>query len=167
MLRLLTLPAWQVFLFLVMPAFFEPESYLGLVLASIWGCFIAYCTYYLGNNLYEKLPAGHDLNIKRFNFQLLFPLVYIISILLIFKGGIEINQSNFTDNRWAALIIIPAHIYAMYCTFYTIWFIAKAIATIEYNHVVTLDVYLGNFFLLWFFPIGIWWIQPKIRKIFT
>jgi hypothetical protein len=51
--------------------------------------------------------------------------------------------------------------------FYVIWFIAKAIATIEQNEVVTFDTYAENFFLLWFFPIGIWFMHPKVRKIFS
>ena len=53
----------------------------------------------------------------------------------------------------------------MYCLFYLIWFIAKSIATIENGRIVGFDIYSGNFFLLWFFPIGIWWMHPKIRKI--
>jgi hypothetical protein len=167
MKKILTLPTWQVFLLLIIPFFLPPISYLSVAILIAWGIIIAYCTYFIGNNLYEKLPVGHDLNIKRFNFQLFFPLIYIVVILLVFKGGYRIDQSNYKDYGWLAKVIIPLHIYAMFCMFYVIWFIAKAIATIEYNHVVGLDVYLGNFFLLWFFPIGIWWIHPKVRKIFS
>jgi len=116
--------------------------------------------------LYQKLPFGHDLKIKRFHLNLSFPLVYFLVVLIVFDGGYSINQDNYNDYGHLAWIIVPLHVFAMYCMFYTIWFIAKCIATIENNKVVEFDNYAGNFFLLWFFPIGIWWIHPKVRKIF-
>jgi hypothetical protein len=165
MRKILTLPTWQVFLLLIIPAIF-PSNYFGLVLTIVWAGLLVYCTYFLGNSLYEKLPAGHDLKINRFNFHLFFALAYLVIVFIVFRGGYEINQDNYKDYGWTIAIIIPLHLFTMYCMFYVIWFIAKAIATIEYNKVVTFDVYAGNFFLLWFFPIGIWFVHPKVHKIF-
>jgi hypothetical protein len=88
-------------------------------------------------------------------------------VFILFDGGYEINQNNYNEYGWWLVVIIPLHLYTMYCMFYTIWFIAKCIATIENNRVVGFDSYAGNFFLLWFFPIGIWFIHPKVRKIFS
>ena len=165
--KILTTSTWQVFLILIIPAFIPSTSLVGLVLTIVWVGFIAYCVYFLGNSLYEKLPVGHDLKIKHFHFNLLFPLVYLIIVFIVFDGGYEINQDNYKDYGWLATVIVPLHLFAMYCIFYTIWFIAKSIATIENNKVVGFDIYAGNFFLLWFFPIGIWWVHPKVRNIFS
>lgn len=164
MRKILTLPTWQVFLLLIIPAIF-PLNDFGYVLTITWVGFLAYGTYFLGCSLYDKLPAGHDLKINRFNFHLLFPLLYLAVVVVAFKGGYEINHDNYKDYGWTAGIIIPLHLFVMYCMFYVIWFIAKAIATIENNKVVAFDTYAGNFFLLWFFPIGIWFVHPKVRKI--
>jgi len=167
MKKILTLPAWQVFLLFIVPCFFPSGTLASTILTIIWVAFFAYCTYFLGDSLYQKLPVGHDLKIKRFYFHLLFPGVYMIIVYFLFGGGYEINQNNYHEYGGWLTVIIPLHLYAMYCMFYTIWFIAKCIATIENNRVVGFDNYAGNFFLLWFFPIGVWFIQPKVCKIFS
>jgi amino acid permease len=167
MKKLFTLPTWQIFLLLIIPCFFTSVTLVGTIITVIWAVVIAYCIYLLGNSLYQKLPIGHDLKVKQFHFNLLFPLVYLTIVLILFDGGYEINQNNYNEFGWWLVVIIPLHLYTMYCMFYTIWFIAKCIATIENNRVVEFDSYAGNFFLLWFFPIGIWFIHPKVRKIFS
>ena len=167
MKKLFTLPTWQVFLLLIIPCFFPSMTLVGTILTIVWAAFIAYCVYILGDCLYQKLPVGHDLKINRFRFNLFFPLVYVIIVFILFDGGYEINQNNYKEYGWSLFIIIPLHLYAMYCMFYTIWFIAKCIATVENNRVVGFDNYAANFFLLWFFPIGIWFVHPKVRKIFS
>ena len=43
---------------------------------------------------------------------------------------------------------------------------AKALKTVEWQKPVTFSDFAGEFFLIWFFPIGIWIIQPRINKLF-
>jgi len=167
MKKILTLTSWQIFILLLLPFVF-PDSYLGLLLTIIYEGLFTYCVYFLGHSLYEKLPAGHDLKIKRLDFHLFFAWVYITIVLILFKGGYNINQDNYKDFGLSIYLIVPLHIFTLYCIFYVIWFIAKSIATIQKNNVVGFGDYIGNFFLLlWFFPIGVWWIQPKVREIFS
>ncbi|MEA3425435.1 MAG: hypothetical protein U9R46_04245 [Bacteroidota bacterium] len=165
MKKLFTIPTWQVFLLLMAPAFFSSYTTIGIIIFATWGLILAFSTYTLGNILFERLPTGHDLNVRRFHFNLLFPVFYITIVFIVFDGGYDINQDNYKSFGWIAAVIVPLHLFSMYCIFYTIWFIAKAIATIENNRVVTFDNYAGNFFLLWFFPIGIWWMHPKVKRI--
>ncbi|MEJ2267947.1 MAG: hypothetical protein P8X70_02635, partial [Nanoarchaeota archaeon] len=42
---------------------------------------------------------------------------------------------------------------------------AKMIASAELKRKATSSDYIGYIFLLWFSPIGIWFIQPKVQKI--
>ena len=165
MKKILTLPTWQVFVLLILPCIF-PSSYCGIVLTILYGIFSTNCIYFLGTSLYKKLPVGHDLKIKSFTFYLFFAIAYLTIVFILFDGGYEINQDNYKNYGWTIAIIIPLHIFTMFSLFYVIWFIAKAIETIERKNVVGFGEYAGNFFLLWFFPIGIWWVHPKVRKIF-
>jgi hypothetical protein len=54
----------------------------------------------------------------------------------------------------------------MFFIFYSLYFIAKELKSVELQKPVTFSDFAGEFFLLWFFPIGIWIIQPRINKIF-
>jgi len=53
----------------------------------------------------------------------------------------------------------------MYCIFYLMYKAAKTIKTAEVQKPVSFGDFAGEFFLLWFFPIGIWFLQPKINKL--
>lgn len=167
MRKIFTIPTWQVFLLLILPGFFPVSNSIGIFISVTWALFFLCCTYLLGNILYKKLPTGHDLNLNRFHFNLFFPVIYFTIIFIVYDGGYDINQDTYKNYGRVAAIIIPLHLFSMYCMFYTIWFIGKTIATIENNKVVTFDNYAGNFFLLWFFPIGIWWMHPKIKRIIS
>lgn len=166
MQKILTRPSWQIFLLWMLPALFPP-SYFGLVLMILWLVFMFYSMYFLCYSLYQKLPSGHDLNFNRFKFHLFFVVVYSVIVILFFDGGYEINQDNFKDFGWRVYLIVPLHILMFYCMFYILWFLAKAISTIQNKRVVTLGNYATDFFLLVLWPIGIFWVHPKVRQIFS
>jgi len=39
------------------------------------------------------------------------------------------------------------------------------LVTLERRQPVTFFDYSGPFFLFWFFPIGVWFIQPRVNKL--
>jgi hypothetical protein len=49
--------------------------------------------------------------------------------------------------------------------FYCIYFVAKVIKTVESQEKVSFGDCLGDFFLIWFFFVGIWVIQPRINVL--
>ncbi len=49
---------------------------------------------------------------------------------------------------------------------YIVYFVSKNLVMAERGTPVSFDQYVGLFFLLWFFPIGVWIIQPKINRLF-
>jgi len=59
------------------------------------------------------------------------------------------------------------HLFSMFCLFYCLYFIAKALKTVELQRPVTFSDYAGEFFLLWFYPVGVWILQPRINQIFA
>jgi hypothetical protein len=63
------------------------------------------------------------------------------------------------------IIVFPLHLFSMFCIFYCLYFVAKTFKTVELQREVQFSDFAGEFFLIWFFPVGIWVIQPKINKM--
>jgi hypothetical protein len=57
------------------------------------------------------------------------------------------------------------HLFAMFCIFYCIYFVAKTYKTAELQREVSFGDFVLEFFLVWFYPIGVWILQPKINQM--
>jgi hypothetical protein len=66
----------------------------------------------------------------------------------------------------AFIAIIPFHLFAVFCALYSLWFIAKCLKSVELQQAVAFSDYILEIVLIWFLPIGIWFIQPRINAIF-
>lgn len=151
---------WQVFVFFLVTLYIAVLIDLFLIPLILWVACALYYGYALSKELYKKLPAGHDLSIKKLKFHTiaLFTAIAIILLRLdLFYASIHVG--NFV---WIMAII---SLFIGYCFIYVIWFLSKTIGTIEYVKVTYFSYYSKIFLLLWVFPIGFWFIYPKIRKI--
>jgi hypothetical protein len=164
MTKILTAPTWQIFilLFLCLASF-----NLGIIIVLIFSAFLTYCIYFLGKSLYSKLPSGHDLKIRRFYFHV-FSILPCFAVLFSFADGISlINPKTNVLYDWAVYVVVPIQFLLMFSFLYAIWFIAKSIATIQKQRVVVFREYQNDFYLLWLPLVGVWWVHPKVRKIFS
>lgn len=64
-------------------------------------------------------------------------------------------------------VIFPLHLFALFCQVYSWYFVSKSLALAESPHFASFPDYVGFFFGLWFFPIGLWIIQPRINRIYA
>ena len=121
--------------------------------------------YAVGTNLYNKLPKSVPMSVKRFKLFLVIAVIYLLFLnplngyIASEKVVIGMGASN------VAAAIVPVHLFSMFCMFYCLYFISKELKAVEWQRPVTFSVYTGEFFLIWFFPIGIWFIQPRINKL--
>lgn len=63
------------------------------------------------------------------------------------------------------MLFMALSLFVTFCAFYQYWFIAKTIKTAELQRDVKFSEYVGEFFLVWFYPIGVWILQPTINKL--
>ena len=181
MTKFLTIKHWQLFgLLLGLPMIFQ-FVLMGSVISSnnptiiykafpvmmilYMGLFFGWF-YSLGTNLHKKLPETVNMNLKKFKIFLFIPAAYIL-LISVYMPGMFSNTSTSMELSPAILgIIFPLHFFSMFCIFYCLYFISKELKAVEWQKPVTFSDFAGEFFLIWFYPFGIWIIQPRINKLF-
>lgn len=181
MTKLLTLKHWQLFgLLMGLPMLFQfitigsmfssndPTAmfyFFPIMMILFVGLFFGWF-YALGTNLHKKLPATATMNLNKFKIFLFIPVVYMLFICVFIVGMFSNISSGVEPNPAIFAVIVPLHLFSMFCIFYCLYFNAKALKTVEWQKPVTFSDFAGEFFLIWFFPIGIWIIQPRLNKLF-
>jgi len=113
------------------------------------------------------MPDPKMLNETTFQYKVGFAALYVITIFWVTEGGYQINSSNAAEYGRKLWVIIPLHLLLCYCMFYGMYFLSKAITVIRQangHRDESAFVYMLGF---WFFPIGIWIIQPRIIEILS
>ncbi|MCD4705291.1 hypothetical protein K8R66_04430 [bacterium] len=126
-----------------------------LIMLIFMALFISWF-YTLGTGLYYKLPQGNNLNVKFFKFNLIYTIIYSIVFMVNFGFGGIVNFG----------LLFLFHLYAMFGIFYGLYFISKTLVSVEKQQIAKFGDYFDVLFMFWFFPIGIWVLQPRIIKIF-
>lgn len=123
--------------------------------------------------LQNKVPANVKMKTGKFKIFFFIPITYMLLIAI----GIGTTMSGLPgmvesgDQPDIGLIgsmmgiIIPLHLFSMFCIFYSLYFVAKTVKTVELQRETTFSDFAGEFFMIWFYPIGIWIIQPKVNKM--
>ncbi|MCR9252168.1 MAG: hypothetical protein NXI20_17205 [bacterium] len=129
----------------------------GILLAWMWT---------VATRLQNYLPEDVNMKIGRFKVFFVIPFAYIVLFVLGIGVLFLTIDSGFKPNSpfYLFFLIIPLHLFAMFCIFHNIYFIAKTIKSVELQREAKVEEYLGEFFLVWFYLIGVWILQPKINK---
>jgi len=182
MKKLLTLKHWQLFCLLIVLPFILQLIHWSIAIVTMdmkWFfllfplvtllCMAVYLgwIYTLGTQLVKKLPPGVRMNVGVFKILLTIPAVYItvMAVMIGFYPEMPALASD-EDAMKAIQLILPLHLFSMFCMFYSIYFNAKALRSAELKRKVSFSDFTGEFFLFWFFPVGIWLLQPRINKLF-
>jgi hypothetical protein len=150
-------------------AIFGPLKYfMGFSLISM----IVYWVWFwsVGVGLQHKLPDGIKRSTTLFKAFLFLPALYIIAVsiyVLALVGEVYtlVPGSEPHLNPIVIAVILPFHFLSIICIFYCIYFVAKTIKTVELQRAVKFKDFVAEFFLVWFFPIGVWILQPTINKL--
>jgi hypothetical protein len=137
-------------IFKIMPIF--TFVFMVIFLSWFWG---------LGTGLNKYVAEEIRPSPNLFKFGLIYSGVYIILFLVV--------MMDFSNNNMIAesiAIIFPLHMLSMVCMFYGLYFISKNLVMAERNNKVKFSSFSREFFLIWFLPIGIWFIQPRINKLY-
>jgi hypothetical protein len=119
--------------------------------------------------LHSQLPANVNLKVWHFKIMLSIPILYIAVLLLSLSINYQIFQGNSGEGGIISLSILPiaigVHLLSMVCIFLGLRFAAKTMKSVELGRLAKFGDYAGEFFLIWFSPIGIWVLQPRLNKL--
>jgi len=122
----------------------------------------------VATGLQSKIPSGVKMKIRKFKIFLIIPMIYTPIAFRLFDMLFE-NVSQANGEPSGAMfgisfaIIFTLQILSIFGLLYSFYFVAKTYKTIELQREVAFSDFAGDFFLLLFFPIGVWIIQPKIN----
>lgn len=120
--------------------------------------------------LQNKLPEDVSMKVKKFKIFFFIPFIYILLLILIIAVAISGLFPSYINQDFNIIIsiiaaIIPLHLFSMFCILYSMYFVAKTIKTVELQKEVKFEDFVGEFFMIWFYPVGVWILQPKINKM--
>ena len=135
--------------------------YLGSFMGWVWSMAIGF---------HDQIPLNVILSVKRFKYFFFFPVIYLplLVVAIIYFAGYLAGSGaapTFFSIGLLFTVITPLHLFSMFCMFYCLYFVSKTIKTVELQREVTFSDYAGEFFLLWFYPVGVWFIQPKVNEL--
>ncbi|MEE4175461.1 MAG: hypothetical protein V2I57_14510 [Xanthomonadales bacterium] len=166
----LRMKAWMLFLFFAAPFLFSFFiNFYGFPAEDFEASFryTGYANILMVIGLYGWLysigvSANSQLqpDLKRNDLGFKLGLGYAGAYSLVFFGLIG---SEFMAERMS--MIMPLHLLAMFGAFYGLWFSARQLVALKESRKVTFAEYSGPFFLMWFFPIGVWFVQPIVNEL--
>jgi hypothetical protein len=182
--RFLRAKHWQVFLvicgfpylfqLILMPTMMAGNSFVSslnlLLIITIVCAFVLFAWLWsIAIGLQSKIPVEVKMNVRKFKMLLLFTLVYLLFFSIYMASlfnSIGLVRINSVETMFGMFwIILPLHFFCMFCMLYCLYFVAKTFKSVELQREVVFSDFAVEFFLFWFFPIGIWIVQPKINKM--
>jgi len=161
--------SWQMFLLIfvpmILPTFMAPLS-SGLLVFQVttiaWMFIVVGWLYSVGIAANNKVPDELRRNPTLYRFGLMFAIIYMCAVQFFFIGSLEAGKPP-EPPAW----LIPAHLLSMFFLFYGLLFTAKQFTTCEQQKNAKFLEHSGPFFLFWFCPLGVWFLQPKINDLFA
>lgn len=124
--------------------------------------------YSTGANLHKKLSAITPMNITWFKIAFFIPIVHMLFVsVFMYRMFPYIYSGVKPDAPFITTLIFALDLLSVFCIFYCLYFNAKVLKAVEWQRPVGFKDFVGEFFLLCFFSIGVWIVQPRINKLFV
>lgn len=140
-----------------------PEA-AAVVLDALPTIFLTLWVWQVGVLMYRRLPATIKISAVYFHLGSLYFLLY--TLLFIYTIGIvrdSVTEGTLPIGMLA--LLVPLHVFATFCFLYVVYFTARSIVSAEHQRVVNFGEYAIVLVQIMFLPIGIWFLQPHLRKV--
>ena len=167
---LLRLKAWQMFMLIIVPMFLpglvltSPESFKWFgAFMMVGGVIIFGWIYTVGSESNRRLPESLKKKTVIYNLGFSVAVFYMILMAVFILPNAYLTNQTQPFPVW----LVSLHFGSMLGIFYGLWFTAKQFVTLQRGECVKFIDFSGPFFLFWFSPFGVWFLQPKINELFS
>jgi hypothetical protein len=91
-----------------------------------------------------------------FYFSLVYPVLYLVL-------NPELFAIHHPIPTWLRIVLGGS---SFICTIFVASAVARSLVSVETGKPSTFSAFAGEFFAIWFFPIGVWFVQPKVNRQF-
>jgi hypothetical protein len=112
----------------------------------------------MGSFLSSIVQPQNRIGVASFRVTLVYPALYAFSFLAFYKKVDSLPET----------VVIPLHLFAMFCFLHNIYFVSNQLVVAESGEPTGsfLD-YAWPFLLLCCYPVGVWFIQPRINRLYA
>ncbi|WP_125916507.1 hypothetical protein [Hymenobacter coccineus] len=163
---LLKAKAWHIFIILSISYFiswFVKDGELKDMMKLLGFCIFCIWLGVLGNTLNQLEEGGQERSASRFVFDIFFVIAAFALSKILANPDFDISPNSFHAN---GLWSIPM-IYSLVAYIQIHWFPASILVANEQGHKPDFSQILGTFILLFFWPAGIWLMQPRLNRIYN
>ncbi|TPE43999.1 hypothetical protein [Pontibacter mangrovi] len=119
----------------------------------------------VGARLYKRLPESIKITPLYFYLGCLYMLLY--ALLFVYTWAvIRDSLAAGTLPLGMLALLVPMHLFATFCYLYAAYFAGRSLVSVETPRVAQSGEYLGTVFLFMLLPLGIWFLQPRLRRIY-
>lgn len=136
-----------------------------LVAMEVSAAILAAWLWSIGEMLGSAIPSALMMNVSFFRFAVAL-LPFYFPIFAVFFVGLNMRLSASLVLASSAVIVL-LHFLAMFCQLYSWYFVSKSLVLAERLRPVRFSDYQAALLGLWFFPVGIWFIQPRINRLYA
>lgn len=136
----------------------DTDSWLRLVLLiqAISLVFANFWKYAIGTRLHQRQHYNSFL-------LLIFRWVLYFSTLFDAARFVVFPAIGYDEGSFGQPVAIISIVGSIYCAFFN----ARMLNSVELQRDTSFKDLLGDFLAFIFYPIGVWWIQPRVNKIFN
>ncbi len=119
-------------------------------------CFLLWL-WALGSFLTSVVPSRLKLKTRFFLFTIVSSAIYALLSIALFQS----------IDRKLLIVTIPLHRFGVFCMFCNLYFVAEGLVMAETGERASQLDCLGPFLLLFFAVIGVWFIQPRMNRLYA
>jgi hypothetical protein len=153
---------------MVLGIFDIPKKGLAGFLRTVWNwhgvfTFTIYFSwlYSVGSRLGRELPVGMKMHRTALALSLIVPALY--ELVFIWIDWVK-SVLDLPAEVWS-LAVLLGNIPSLLCVIYALVIVAKTLRSVELERSVHFSDYAGELILIFFYPVGVWFIQPRVTRV--